>query len=290
VRGYTAREAARVVGLSESQVRALVRDGVLEPARGERGELRFSFQDLVLLRTARGLLQAEVSARRVRVALRKLKGQLPAGRPIAGVAIAAEGNRIVVRDGGATWHPESGQALFDFGVAELAARAENVSQQSAEIAPLRRRAPSTPEPPSGIEAGHRAFEQGTDLETDGQSDAAIDAYRRAVKLHPGLPDAHVNLGRLLHERGEAGEAERHFRSALALRPDDATAAFNLGVALEDLHRPADALSAYEQALAHDKRFADAHFNAARVCEALGQHTAAIRHLSSYRSLTRRKPG
>ena len=71
--GYGAREVAKMLGLSVSQVRAYVRAGFLEPTRGPRGELQFSFQDLVLLRTAKGLVSARIAPRRVRSALRKLK-------------------------------------------------------------------------------------------------------------------------------------------------------------------------------------------------------------------------
>src|SRR5690242_10020978 len=118
--GYRAVEVAKMLGLSVGQVRSYVRSGFLTARRGPRGELRFSFQDLVLLRTARGLLAAEMPARRVKRALRKLKEQLPEGKELAGVHITADGDQIVVRDGGSMWQPESGQVLFDFGVAQLA--------------------------------------------------------------------------------------------------------------------------------------------------------------------------
>ena len=38
------------------------------------------------------------------------------------VRIAADGDQVVVRDGDAVWNPESGQALFDFAVSEIAER------------------------------------------------------------------------------------------------------------------------------------------------------------------------
>src|SRR5438067_12316381 len=116
--GYGAREVAKMLGLSVSQVRAYVRAGFLEPTRGPRGELRFSFQDLVLLRTTQGLVSARIAPRRVRSALRKLKEQLPEGRPLRGLHIRAEGDRIVVVDGQSSWSPESGQILFDFATQE----------------------------------------------------------------------------------------------------------------------------------------------------------------------------
>src|SRR5882724_2012181 len=109
--GYGAREVAKMLGLSVVPVSLNVKAGFLEPTRGARGQLRFSFQDLVLLRTAQGLVSARIAPRRVRSALRKLKEQLPEGRPLRGVHIRAEGDRIVVGDGGSSWSPESGQVL-----------------------------------------------------------------------------------------------------------------------------------------------------------------------------------
>src|SRR5438093_8316847 len=118
--GYGAREVAKMLGLSLGQVRAFVRAGFLDPERGPRRELRFSFQDLVLLRTAQGLIGARIAPRRVRSALRKLRSQLPEGRTLREVHIRAEGDRIVVGDGARRWSAEDGQVLFDFDTAELA--------------------------------------------------------------------------------------------------------------------------------------------------------------------------
>ena len=103
---------------------------------------------------------------------------------------------------------------------------------------------------------------GTLEETDPVN--AVHTYRQALALDPGHADAHVNLGRLLHEAGELAEAERHYRATLGLRPDDATAAFNLAVAIEDQGRDDEALEQYERAISIDGRNADAHYNAARL--------------------------
>ncbi len=261
--GYAAREVAKMLGLSVGQVRAYVRAGFLEPLRGPRGELRFSFQDLVLLRTAQGLVSARIPPRRVRSALRRLKEQLPEGRPLRGVRIRAEGDRIVVGDGRASWSPESGQVLFDFGARELARK----------VAPLR--------PPA-----HDAtdwYERGCDLE-EAAPEKAREAYRRALELDPAHADAWVNLGRLLHESGDARAAAAHYREAIELSPQNPTALFNLGVALEDLRMPQEAILAYRTALAADPACADAHYNLARLYERRGDPAAALRHLRTYRKL------
>lgn len=263
VSGYAARDVAKMLGLSIGQVRAYVRAGFLEPVRGPRGELRLSFQDLVLLRTAQGLVSARIAPRRVRSALRKLKEQLPEGRTLRGVRIRAEGDRIVVGDGRASWIPESGQVLLDFGARDLARR----------VAPLRLRSSDAAD----------WYERGCDLEESSPRDAK-DAYTRALELDPGLADAWVNLGRLLHEEGDAANAARHYRKAIELDAGHVLALFNLGVALEDLRMPEEAALAYRTALQADPRYADAHYNLARLYERRGEPAAALRHLRTYRTL------
>jgi tetratricopeptide (TPR) repeat protein len=191
-------------------------------------------------------------------------------RPVTGVRISAEGHHVVVHDGRDVWNPVSGQALFDFDLSELA--------REASTLPLR--APAANRPESAFDW----YERGCALDEDSPGDA-MAAYRRALELDAGLADAHLNLGRLFHERGEAAEAERHYRLALAAAPGDATAAYNLGVALQDLGRWREAVAAYEAALASDGSYADAHFNLAGLYEELGEAEAAFRHLRTYRTLT-----
>lgn len=274
--GYSTKDVAALLGLSAESVRSYVRAGFLSPRQGPRGEYYFTFQDLVLLRTAKGLLAARVPRRRVRLALQNLREQLPSDRPLTGVRISAQGHHVVVRDGRDVWNPESGQALFDFELAELAREASTLS--------LRTPSPGEGEQDGEPEGALDWYERGYFLEEDSPEEA-MAAYRQALELEPALADAHLNLGRLLHERGLAPEAERHYRLALAARPDDATAAYNLGVALQDLGRLKDAAQAYEAALALDRTLADAHYNLAGLYEELGEPEAAFRHLRTYRTMT-----
>ena len=58
------------------------------------------------------------------------------------------------------------------------------------------------------------------------------------------------------------------------------------MALEDLGRIPEALCAYEDALKVGPDNADAHFNAAALAERLGEAATALRHLRTYRKLTR----
>jgi tetratricopeptide (TPR) repeat protein len=272
--GYTARDVAKLLGLSVGQVRSYARSGFLEPRRGRQGEYRFSFQDLVLLRTAKGLLAGRIPARKVRRSLRKLKERLPRGRPLTAVQIVAQGDRILVRDGTTVWNPESGQTQFDFDVAALARK----------VAPLARQAARAARAAEDDLTAEDWYQLGCDLEAVAP-DHARDAYRRALELDPRHADARLNIGRFLHEAGRLEAAEAHYRLALTASPRHATAAFNLGVCLEDQGRHAEALDAYHKVIATDATFADAYYNAARLLEQAGNTAAALRYLRTYRQLT-----
>ena len=278
MKGYTSRDVAKLLGLTVAQVRGFARDGFLTPpsrsGRGTRHKLQFSFQDLVILRTAKALVAARIPTRRIRHALKQLRHQLPRGRSLAELRITAEGDRIVVSDGYTAWNPESGQTHLDFAVSDLATRAAPIARRTAQAARAA----------EGDLDAVDWYELGLELEAVEPGEAR-DAYRRALELDAHHADAHVNLGRLLHEQGMIEEAERHYRLALRESPDHTTAAFNLGIALEDLNHPGDAIEAYRRALATDPRLADAHYNVARLYEKVGKKAAALRHLSIYRRLT-----
>lgn len=263
-----------MLGLSPAQIRAYAAKGFLEPERGPRGELRFGFHDLIILRTAGELTAARIPQRKVKRVLEKLREQLPDGHSLTAVRITADGDQVIVRDGDAVWNPESGQALFDFPVADIARKATPLLMRAA--ADARKRADEV--------SADDWYDLACELEMTSIAEAK-DAYERVLRADPEHADAHVNLGRLLHEEGAPAAAEQHYRAALEADPEHATAAFNLGVALEDLGRIDDAVKAYKQALALDKDNADAHYNLAGIYERRGEKQAALRHLKIYRSLT-----
>lgn len=267
--GYTTRQVAEIVGLTPRQVRAWAREGLLSPARSGK-EYRFSFQDVVLLRTASELRDQDVPPRRIRGALATLRERLPGGRHLSAVRIAAAGDRVVVHDEDTVWEPETGQVAFDFSVGELAARVEPLAQAASE-------------PGDAALSADAWFDAAFDLEAVSPAKARR-AYARVLERDPDHVGALLNLGRLLHEDGDAAAAEALYRRAADADPTDALAAFNLGVALEDLGRAAEAEAAYRRALDLDPRLPEAHFNLAGLLEFRGDVPAAVRHFAAYRRL------
>ena len=271
--GFSTREVARLLRVAPARVRGLVRAGFVEPLRGAAGAFRFTFQDVVLLRSARDLVASRVPAARVARIVERLRAELPRGRSLASLRIAADGRRVVVRQGGEAWEPESGQLVLDFSVAELAARAMPLARQAAAAAHQ-----------SADElTAEDWYEIGYELEAT-QIEEAIRAYNEALRLEPEHAEARINLGRLLHELGEVRAAAEHYRRAIELRPSDSTAAYDLGVALQDMGRWEQAARAYNAAIRIEPDHADAYFNLSAVYERLDNRALAIRHLKTYRQL------
>jgi tetratricopeptide (TPR) repeat protein len=281
---YTLRQLQQMLGISRQVIAGLVRAGFVAPARGPRNEYRFSFQDVVLMRTAHALQSADIPTRRILKSLRSLKASLPAELPLTGLRITAVGDRVAVRDGRAHWEPESGQLLMDF---ELSAGPAGAVARFDEGSDLR------PDPGTGEEASGRRpdpaqalFERAQALEQTHPAQAEA-LYRQALELAPDLADAWLNLGALLCETARGADAAALYERAIERCPAEALLYFNLGIALEDLGRNDEALERYAQCLARDPACADAHFNAARLHQLLGHQQLALRHFSAYRRLEKK---
>src|SRR5262245_41036991 len=120
---FSTRDAARVLETSEDKVRFYARTGLLYAQHDEDGRLVFDFQDLILLRTTKGLLDSGVPARHMRRIWASLRRQLAPDMPLTSIRIYADGQRAVAWDGRAKWRPDSGQFVLEFDGAEVAVRA-----------------------------------------------------------------------------------------------------------------------------------------------------------------------
>jgi tetratricopeptide (TPR) repeat protein len=270
---YTLRSIREMLGLSRTVLAGFIDAGFVQPLRGARNEYRFTFQDVVLLRTAQGLQAANIPSRKILRSLRRLKAALPLELPLSGLRITAVGSDIVVRNGASQWDAESGQLLMDFEVAPV--RGAVAFLQHAPAAEV-------PAPKDADEWFVRAEE----LEEVEAHAAAEAAYRRALELAPTHADAWLNLGAMMCEARRCEEALALYDKALKHCPAEPLLHFNRAIALEDQGRIADAIASYEACLRLAPDFADAHFNAARLHEQAGNAQKAVRHLSAYRRLQR----
>jgi len=262
---YGVRDVERLLGLPRSTIHSLVKAGFVTPARGPRRTYLFSFQDLIVLRTAQALATANVPSKRINRSLKELRRHLPLAMPLSGLAIGAVGNRVVVKEGASRWQADSGQYLLEFGG----------DPDDGSLSVIERT-----DPAAGAE---QWFDRGFDLERDDPG-AARKAYERAIAAAPGHLSAYINLGRLLHEARHLADAESMYRRGLATQSDDPLLLYNLGVLLEDMDRRNEAVEAYEKALRGNPRLADCHYNLALLYKKLGKPKQALRHMSQYRRL------
>ncbi len=294
---YSVRDVERVLQLSRSTIRGLIDGGWVKPTRGPRGQFRFSFRDLIVLRTARALTLARVPRRRILRSLQELRRHLPEEAPLSGLNICAVGDRVVVHDGAGSFQADDGQCLLELDVRVQGGVLNVTDRQTADSAarPAGARAEGSRPAARSERAGVRKarqpsaeevtdwFAEGLELE-DENPRAAQKAYARAVDAEPANSSAWINWGRLLHEAGDVRQAESVYRRALVTCGPDPLLMFNLGVLLEDVGRTNAALEAYQSAIVEDPRLADCHYNLARLYESLGKQQHAIRHLGQYRRL------
>ena len=272
---YSVQDVERVLRLSRGTIRGLVQAAFVKPSRGARREYRFSFQDLIVLRAARALIDAKVPRRRIRRALEDLRRHLPEEAPLSGLSISAVGEQVVVREGHNHFQVHDGQYLLGLDV--------EVDHGELRVVEHKPRTPTTADAP--VEGTSEDwFARALELEASDPA-AALAAYERAINDDPTDVSAWTNWGRLLHEQGRLAEAERVYRRAQEHCEPDAVLMFNFGVLLEDLGRSNLALEAYMTAIGNDPNLADCHYNLARLYEAAGKPQHAIRHLGQYWRLT-----
>jgi tetratricopeptide (TPR) repeat protein len=274
---YGTKDVERLAGISAAALRTLIRAGHVRPRKGRGGKHEFSFQDLIVLRTAQALCAAQLPTRRIVKCLKQLRVELPDSLPLSGLSITAVGDRVAVREGTIERDSESGQYLL-----ALAVQLNDSELRISELT-LGGQLSEKGSPGGDLPDGVDDYERACSLEDAEDMAAAIAAYERCLALNGDHTDARINCGRLLHVVGRLQDAERVYREAKHV---DATLLFNLGTLLEDLGRAPEAAIAYRQALDADPTFADAHYNLACLHERAGNERDCLRHLMAYRRATR----
>jgi tetratricopeptide (TPR) repeat protein len=269
---YSLRSLQSLLGVSRRVLSGLIDAGFVQPSRGRRNELRFTFQDVVVLRTAFQLQSAKISSRKILRALAKLKADLPDELPLSGIRITAVGDTVAVKTGQSQWDATSGQHLLDFEVAPI----------KGDVAFLDATPRNSESREQQAEAWFALAEQLTSSDVAG----AEQAYWKTLELAPGPHyHAYTNLGVLLCEaETRCEEALSVFDRALEHFPNEALLHFNRAVVLEELKSSDAAVAAYERCIQLDPSHADAYFNLARLSEIRGDKQGLVRHLSAYRRL------
>ena len=239
---------------------------------------QLSFRDLAVLRTVKALVDAGVPLPRVRRELVELQAKLPSGTSLAELTVEARDGTVHVR----------GTPANDEAAGQLALPLEPVTRVVAPAGELRElpRAPDAPVPVPAPPATADQWLSRAQVLEPRDPVAAIDAYRRSLRLRPDCTEAWINLGRLFAESSDPEAARECFASALELDPAESTAHYNLGVLAQDAGKESEAIELYRRALELDPQLAEAHYNLATLFDQSGDSRSAIRHINEYRKLTR----
>jgi tetratricopeptide (TPR) repeat protein len=111
--------------------------------------------------------------------------------------------------------------------------------------------------------GNRAVTEhnlGAALQTEGQLDAAIVHYRRAIAINPDYAPSYSNLGAALLATGQTADAITAYQRALAIDPDFTDAQFNLGNAFLRQERYKDAIAQFQRIVQRSPTAVDARTN------------------------------
>jgi DNA-binding transcriptional MerR regulator len=108
---YRAGDVGEIVKVSRRQLQYWAQTDLVRPsARTPGGHSRYTFDDLVALKTAKRLIDAGVSVQRIRKSIRALRRMLPTvRRPLAELILVATGDVVLVFHDGAAFDAVSGQ-------------------------------------------------------------------------------------------------------------------------------------------------------------------------------------
>ena len=268
---FTVAEVARLFDVSESRLRYWARSDFITPSIRDGGKRRYSFSDLVSIRSAVTLLEKGVSLQRVRRLLAVLQDKMPkVSHPLGCLRIMGDEKTIVVTDDDHEFEADSGQLLIDFSV-------ENIEQDVVQKLP-----PRDPEQPmSAFDWYLEGCRFDEDESTYGKAE---EAYYKAIHLDPTMANAYTNLGNLLFRTGAVDDARALYEKAIEVDPSQAEGHYNLGFLDFENGFTEKARRRFAAAAELDTTFADAHYNLAMVLFRLGKDDDAHEHLKTYLDL------
>ena len=187
------REVESLLHLPRSTIRALVDAGFVSPTRGPRRAWRFSFQDLIVLRTASAMIAARVPRRRITRGIRELRRRAASGQySLAfGAAPTAGAPKAIARGAPPQDWLGKGFVLHEAGRLAEAERAYCDGLQARKDDPA------------------LLYNLGVLLEDLKRKGEAVQAYEAALRGDPRMADGHYNLALLYEELGRPRDAIRH---------------------------------------------------------------------------------
>jgi DNA-binding transcriptional MerR regulator len=260
---FSTRAAARILAISPDRIRYWVKRSLVQPlTRG--GQMRFGFDDLLVMRLAKELLPTRHHLDPMRRCLERVRGMFGPSRTVTSLRLANYDGQIVVRDGPVMVEALSGQMLLNFGAPPAPGKVEE------RFGPARVR---------------ERFEEARRL---AESDPlrALTLYSELLGREPGNFEAHIDLAGLLEREGDLVGALRALLGAAAIVPTNGDVHIRLGLLYRRREDKQSALGSFLRALECDPLSLAAHRNLAELYESMGRKRESLRHLGMVHRLTR----
>jgi DNA-binding transcriptional MerR regulator len=166
VKGFTSKQVISVTGVTRRQLTYWRKTGLVVPTQQTPGgHARYSFTDLIALKTAKQLVDAGISVQRIRTSIASLLRFLPSlQQPLTELSIVATGDVILAFHRGSVFEALTGQEWI-VPVVELEQQLRQLSHKPPASRPLqgelfpelfRSRARVKPTPKSLLEASNDA--------------------------------------------------------------------------------------------------------------------------------------
>jgi tetratricopeptide (TPR) repeat protein len=308
---YSLRDVARILAVPEARLRYWMQVGFVGPTVRKGGRFYYTFVDLVAVKCAKDLLEADVSLQGARKAVLDLRKALPGDtHPTSKLRVCSDGVTIVALADDVAFQPHNGQVVMAFALPSFGAHVSDVlampridPRAEAGAAHTSSSGAGDPDaPPKGTSSGtpveiedspteanggttaYRYFVEACTAEDRSDLDTAEHLFRLAIELEPNMAAALTNLGNLVYRQGNVEEARTLYERALAHDPTQAEARYNLANVLEDLGQRELAIAELRRVCAASPDFADAHYNLGLVLAEVGGTAQARRHLERYLEL------
>lgn len=132
---FTPKEVAQIVGISYRQIQYWDKTSFIRPSYRRRGKYRlYTFTDLIQLKVAKTLRNANFSIQRLRTTIKSLRSLLPQIRhPLVELTFLIDGDRILVFSGDVVMNASSGQNYIRFDVRSLRAEINKLFPDVADL-------------------------------------------------------------------------------------------------------------------------------------------------------------
>ena len=259
---FSTRAAARILAVSPERIRYWVKRNLVRPTDTRGSNYRFAFNDLLLMRLAKELLQERHYLETIQRTFERVRNLVDPERPLHSLKLVNDEGRIVVSDGGVMIEADSGQLILDF---------------------RRQRPTGKVEERFGAARVRERFEEARRVAEEDPL-KALSIYSELVGREPGNFEAHMRLATLLERENDLGGALRHLLGAAAIMPANADVHLKLGLLYRKREESQQALLSFVRCLECDPCNVEAHRNAAELYDLSGRKREAQKHLGAIHRL------